>query len=173
MRFLTCVLLLVVSLGAVGCGSASETDEEKLARLMPGAPKTVPVKGKIVVDGKPAPPKSVWVTMHAKGESPINFDPRGNTDENGEFQITTYLTGDGVPPGEYDITIEKLTHSIRARDWVGPDLFNNLYNHKETTEFHVSVVDKPVELPTFELKVEGVTPKEAPKADLVPGPIEK
>jgi hypothetical protein len=163
MRFLTCVLLLIASVGVTGCGATTETDQEKLARLVPDAARTFPVKGKIMVDGKPAPERAVWVTLHAKGESPLKFNPRGSTNEKGEFEITTYIAGDGAPPGDYDITIEHLTLSVRDKDWVGPDKFNNLYNHPEAAEFHVSVVDKPVELPAFELKVEGVTPKEAPK----------
>src|SRR5439155_21850510 len=117
------------------------------------------------VDG--APVKDLWVTLHP-ADSSVALRPRGQTDKDGNFQITTYSGGDGAPEGEYAITIEWLTYIKRASDWGGPDKLKNQYNDPKTTPFHVTVEDEPVVLPPFELKLEGVEAKPAPSTPQAP-----
>ena len=155
--FLPCVLL-VIALPNAGC-NRGETNEERLRRLVPDALSTTEVNGRVTVDGSPV--KNLWVTLHPiKGDGTLL--PKGQTDVDGNFQITTYIAGDGAPEGDYKITIEWLTYIKRDSDWGGPDKLKNLYNDPATTAFEVTVGDEPVELPTFELKLEGVEGKPAP-----------
>ena len=158
-------LLAVVALCTTVLGCSGESDEERLNRLVPNALDTTEVRGKVTVDG--APKKDLWVTLHPKDTS-ITMRPRGQTDAKGNFRITTYTGGDGAPPGEYNITIEWLTYIKRDSDWGGPDKLKNQYNDPATTPFHVTVEDDPIDLPVFELKLEGVEGKPAPEAPQVP-----
>lgn len=158
-----CSCLLMIC----GCGPRLETDEERLARLVPGASAMTKVTGKVTVDG--APGKDVWVTLHpAQGGTAAQI-PRAQVREDGTFQVTTYLDGDGAPPGDYNITFESLTFRQIGGRWVGPDKLKNLYNNPKATTFHVSVKDAPVELPPFELKVSGLAAKAPPEPESGPG----
>src|SRR5581483_7120965 len=66
------------------------------------AHKVYPVKGKILVDGQPA--KECQITLNKTSQDKQPVLPTGTTNENGEFQLTTYYTGDGAPEGDYVAT---------------------------------------------------------------------
>jgi len=66
---------------------------------------TFPVTGRVVYDGKPVANASlVFHAISAIGDAP---KPRGKTDANGDFKLTTYDTEDGAPAGEYRVTVEQ------------------------------------------------------------------
>ena len=67
-------------------------------------PPLVQVKGKVLVGQKPAHMALVrfFSVEPLKPGSPL---PRGIVDQDGNFAIGTYATGDGVPPGKYRISI--------------------------------------------------------------------
>ena len=156
MRCLVSSVLLAISAGVLGCG---ESEGARLDRLVPNAESTTKVSGKVLVDG--APVKDLLVTFHPTDPSkPLR--PRGQTDQDGNFTLTTYTGGDGAPWGDYNITIEWLTFIKRDSDWGGPDKLKNQYNDPKTTPFHVTVDVAPIELPLFELKLAGVQGKSAP-----------
>jgi hypothetical protein len=75
---------------AVGCGSSSGD-----------APKTVPVKGTVTVEGKPMGKLGV-VFMPEKGKGKI---ATGETDGEGHFSLMTNVPGDGAPVGTYSVSI--------------------------------------------------------------------
>src|SRR5690349_11340182 len=86
---LATALILVVLLA--GCGKK------------PGWLDTYKVKGVVHVDGKPSP--KVFISLHPKKVNDARpYVCFGETDENGEFVLSTFVTGDGVPAGEYDVT---------------------------------------------------------------------
>src|SRR5262245_41265941 len=88
------LVLVSVLLGAVrpGCRKAR------------GWLETYPVKGAVLVDGKPA--KDVMITFHPKSEVGNRpYLPTGRTNEGGEFVLSTFVEGDGAPAGEYDVTV--------------------------------------------------------------------
>ncbi|HAC90650.1 MAG TPA: hypothetical protein DCF63_08445 [Planctomycetaceae bacterium] len=62
-----------------------------------------------VVNGK-SPISHATVVLHPvqefQGES---IRPRGQTDADGKFRLTTYTQNDGAPSGEYRVTIQKWT----------------------------------------------------------------
>ncbi len=135
-----------------------------MKRLVPNAAGTTKVTGHVNVDGLPM--EGLWVTLHPKDDK-VTLRPRGQTDANGDFSLTTYTGGDGAPKGDYALTIEWLTYIKRDSDWGGPDKLRNQYNDPKTTPFEVTVGDTPLQLPPFDLKLEGVEAKPAPAAPRV------
>lgn len=79
------------------------------ALLLPGCggdtrPKTVPVKGTVTFRGKPL--ANARVTFYgAKAPMPAV----GDTNENGEFELSMYGKGDGALAGENKVTVTMLT----------------------------------------------------------------
>lgn len=150
----------LLALVVAGCG---ESEAQRLKRIVPDAVGTTKVSGKVLVDGKPV--KDLWVTFHPTDPS-VKWRPRAQTDANGNFAMTTYNAGDGAPKGDWNITIEWLTYIKRASDWGGPDKLKNQYNNPNDTPFKVSIKDdKSIQLPTFELKLEGAEAKPAPPTE--------
>lgn len=159
MRCFVWCMFLALSAGISGCQGESEAD--RLERLVPGALNTTKINGKVLVDGEPV--KDIWVTLHPV-DPKVPLRPRGQTDANGNFKLTTYTGGDGAPEGEYNVTIAWLTYSSRDKDWGGADKLKDQYSDPKTTSLHLTVKDTPMELPTFELKLAGVTGNAAPVA---------
>lgn len=113
--------------------------------------ETYSVKGKVLVDGKPA--KEVHVTFHPKesmGDKP--YTPSGKTDENGEFALSTFVEKDGAPAGEYDVTfVWPERFNPISTLWEG-DKLKGRYGKKEKQAVKMTVQKKAQELPPFELK---------------------
>ena len=62
-----------------------------------------PVKGQVILAGKPAAGAVVVFHPKAPGAFP---PPRAQADKDGNFLVTTFKTADGAPLGEYVITVE-------------------------------------------------------------------
>jgi hypothetical protein len=62
-----------------------------------------PVRGQILVDGKPA--AQAQVLFHPAGKADEQLQPAGQTDDQGYFNLTTYANGDGAPEGDYTVTV--------------------------------------------------------------------
>lgn len=80
-----------------------DTDEEGVARQ---SLPTIPVKGKITLDGLPLANARVVFTQQTqakKGARPLTADAL--TEEDGSFELTTFAAFDGAPAGEYKVTI--------------------------------------------------------------------
>ncbi|MER3415419.1 MAG: hypothetical protein C4297_04290 [Gemmataceae bacterium] len=76
---------------AAGCGGGAS-----------GA-KPAPVKGRILLDGKPLEGATVtFIPESGKGQP-----ASGRTDSQGQFVLTTHNTGDGAVPGSYKVTVRK------------------------------------------------------------------
>lgn len=92
--------LLCVALA--GCGSKG--------------PTLYPVTGKVTsADGKPL--ANATVVFHPTGTADANFvKPRGKTDADGKFSLTTTTTDDGAPSGEYRVTVEQWLAGARPDD---------------------------------------------------------
>jgi hypothetical protein len=71
--------------------------------------RRVPVfktSGSVVrADGSVVP--NALVVLHATGAPSTVPKPRGTTDEQGRFQLTTYEVDDGAPEGQFTITVEQ------------------------------------------------------------------
>ncbi len=133
-------LMFLALLALVGCGPRALTPQEKLKLHVPNASRTTPVRGKLLVDGKPTKDISVYLipkgSKMPKGELPAH---RAVSKADGSFAIMTYLEGDGAPAGEYVICMEWLTYRPSKDSWVGPDKLGNRYNDPDKSEFAVTV----------------------------------
>jgi hypothetical protein len=77
-----------------GCGSDAPKGPEKLS--------TTPVDGIVTLNGKPAAEVSISL-HHSEGK----VAPRGMSDKDGKFSISTYGKDDGAPIGKYKVTAAK------------------------------------------------------------------
>jgi hypothetical protein len=119
--------------------------------------KVYPVKGKVTVNGKPAFECLVYLNRTFNDDHPRRVTPYALTDEKGEFQITSYYTGDGAPEGEYIVTAEWRERSgIMNNNFEGIDRLGGDYAKTDKTRglpgFVIKVERRALELPPFELK---------------------
>jgi hypothetical protein len=119
--------------------------------------KVYPVKGKVLVNGQPANECRILLNRTFDDDHPFRVTPQGLTDQNGQFQITSYHPHDGAPEGEYVVTIEwRERTGLTKMNFDGPDQLNGAYAKVEKTKglpgFVVRVGREPLELPPFELK---------------------
>jgi len=88
---LACLLSFVI---LTGCGGGTEATDR---------PATVEVTGQVTYNGGPV--EGAMVTF--KSSSPDGRGATGRTDESGNFQLTTFESGDGAIPGSYGVTVAK------------------------------------------------------------------
>jgi hypothetical protein len=63
-------------------------------------PPTYRVIGKVMYQGKPVPDATLLFQKKDQSRGAV-----GETDAEGNFQLTTYALNDGAPPGEYRVSI--------------------------------------------------------------------
>lgn len=74
------------------------------------------------------------------------------SDQDGRFSFSTYETSDGLPPGEYRLTVSWLEFNVISSSFGGPDKLNGRYSDAETSELKVSVASgAPVDMGTLDL----------------------
>jgi hypothetical protein len=112
--------------------------------------ETYPVTGKVLVDGKPA--KGAMVSFHPKTQvGNKSYVPSAQADDNGEFSLATYMTGDGAPAGEYDVTVVwPVRFNPISTLWEG-DKLSGRYASREKSTLRVTVEKQPQQLPPFDL----------------------
>lgn len=138
-------LLLLLTL-STGCGSA---EAENLREVYP-------VTGKVFYKGEPIPDGMVSLTpvTSTNDEKPF-YAPRGTVDENGMFNISTYSTGDGAPPGEYKVSftwVGSLKGVSEDEEDKLPEKLPRKYTNPETSGITVTVQNRDNLLPPFELE---------------------
>jgi hypothetical protein len=84
------VSLGLLTLLTVGCATRPEAEQ----------PPAVPAGGKVTVGDRPVP--NAMVMFYRGGETEV---ASATTDEAGQFVLSTYGDGDGVPLGEYKVVV--------------------------------------------------------------------
>lgn len=85
---------IVMVFAVIGCGSDAPKGPEKLT--------TIPVEGIVTLKGIPA--AEVTISLHhPEGK----VAPRGISDKEGKFKISTYGKEDGAPEAKYKVTAAK------------------------------------------------------------------
>jgi hypothetical protein len=131
-------LLLLAVLALAGCSKASDR--------MP----VYPVHGKVLVKGEPA--TEAFVAFHPDPDNPAPAWIVGQVDAEGNFALSTYVSGDGAPEGEYTVTITWKQRGGPLNEFVGPDRLEGLYADPKTSKLRFRVEKKPVnEVPAYEL----------------------
>lgn len=135
LRLFAAILVMTV---AASCGEEGPYQKE-----------TIPVSGRILVDGKP-PGSLIQVLAHEEGgidkEHPTVT--QGTVAEDGTLSMTTYTTGDGVPPGEYVLTFTWQEFQPFSMNYGGPDKLNGRYSDPKKSEITLTVKsgDEPIDL---------------------------
>jgi hypothetical protein len=124
------------------------------ASLPPGCARhtrkpVFPVRGQVFVDGKPAGGATVF--FNPVEPDPDAVAPYGVVDADGSFSLTTYLTFDGAPAGEYVVTIRCPGPPQRREDERGPDRLKGLYSDPKTSALRATVLRKANEIQPFRL----------------------
>jgi 5-hydroxyisourate hydrolase-like protein (transthyretin family) len=142
----TTVKQLLVALGI--CLLASSCGPKQASNVKP----TVPVKGEVYVDGKPA--ADVAITCeNVQGQDAKNPTvSSAKTKEDGKFAISTYEKGDGVPEGEYGLAFTWREYSAFKHAYVGPEKLGKRYSDPKQSKVRFKVEKgKPVDLGKIEL----------------------
>jgi hypothetical protein len=108
------------------------------------APETAPVQGKVTFQGRPL--AHVGVTFFPESKGPI---ATGNTDEKGEFTLTTVSPGDGAPVGMNKVTFGKAEEGPAKS---GAVAIPERYTRPSTSEFTAEVKPRTNNVFTFDLK---------------------
>ncbi|MBN9118201.1 MAG: carboxypeptidase regulatory-like domain-containing protein [Planctomycetes bacterium] len=114
--------------------------------------KTVPLSGKVTVNGKPAARAKVFFTPTAPGKTVL---PSAETAADGTFRVSTLVPDDGLPPGEYAVTVIWPIYSPGGDQEVeGPDRLKGRYNDVRNPAAKVVVTEGQTELPVLELRTQ-------------------
>lgn len=124
-----------------GCGGDSP----------PATPPTVPVRGKVLVGGKPL--AGVRVTFHPQADfGGPKFKPSGLTDREGEFSLSSARANDGAPVGDYSVTFEYPSVSKDPDEGdVVFDRWKGRYSDPSKSKWKLKISDSSGELEPFKL----------------------
>ncbi len=107
-----------------------------------------PTKGRILVDGQPA--YGAIVAFHPVGDVGLKgHKPFARANKEGHFEVNTYDTGDGVPSGEYKVTVI-WPENPEARG-PSPDRLKGRYAKPEDTTIQVEIQKSETTLPTIKI----------------------
>jgi hypothetical protein len=114
-----------------------------------------PVTGKLLVNGQPAEGASVIFYPQSPDSDGKKMPvPGGTTDANGNYQLTSYESGDGAPAGEYNVAI--IWYEPPSPNSAGPseqqDRLRGRYANPQTSRLTARVEQGGGELPPFELQ---------------------
>lgn len=142
----TCVLFCGICL-MVGCGG--DPALSRLDEAIPNRKTVVPVTGVVLIDGAPVRDLTVRL-VNEDATAPTSADPKAVTNAEGKFKFTTYLDGDGVPPGKYRLLVEQLDRQ-GSGGWGNTDRLKNRFNHLSDPATTVAVAEGA---PVTDLKLE-------------------
>lgn len=116
-----------------------------------GRKPTYPVRGVILVDGKPAHEAFIWFHP-TEVNDPKRVCPFAQTDEEGKFQLNSYISGDGAPTGEFIVTFEwPMRSGTFKTQFEGPDRLKGKYKDLNKSQIRVNIDKQGKDLGTFEL----------------------
>lgn len=135
-RFLCGTVLLTASVSLVGCG-------EKPTRL-----PLVPVKGSVTVGGRP--PVGALVRFYPQDPAAAGgVNPSAHVRDDGTFEGGSYVKGDGVPPGEYTLTITWEEETGKPGEMA--DRLGGRYADPKKSQWRVRVGTQATDLEPFKI----------------------
>jgi hypothetical protein len=112
-----------------------------------------PAKGEASLEGKPA--AGALLIFHPVAAIPLPALPRATVGKDGRYTVGTYEAADGLPEGEYVVTVYWKHRPPGADETVeGKSLVNARFTRKNTSPLKVSVArtaDGACALPTLSL----------------------
>jgi len=112
----------------------------------------VPVSGKVLFQGQPAP--GAQVVLHPVSKDPERvFSATGKVRDDGTFKIGVNVDGDGAPPGDYVATVQWFKPvQTDGGAGPGPNVIPASYSDPAQSPLKVTVKDGPTELEPFQLR---------------------
>ncbi|MCE9545413.1 MAG: S26 family signal peptidase [Planctomycetia bacterium] len=121
-------------------------------------------RGQVFLEGKPL--QGALVVLHRQGEPAATTgtvngvkaaepapSARGLSEADGRFTLTTYATGDGVPEGEYLVTVVQRPAQKNGESFEpGPNVLPSRYASPKTTDLRVKIAVGENELAPLALK---------------------
>ncbi|HEY7328334.1 MAG TPA: hypothetical protein VH592_11870 [Gemmataceae bacterium] len=109
-----------------------------------------PVRGQILVDGKPA--AQAQVLFHPADGAKEEPHPTGQTDDQGYFDLTSYAKGDGAPEGNYVVTVTWFrVYQDVSREVVRYNALPQRYAAPDSSQLRVTVAKGSNELNPLQL----------------------
>jgi hypothetical protein len=130
---------------ALGCSKSKMPDRKPL----------VPVRGAVFVDKRPA--AGAVVSFQPRGNSnPGALRANGRVGDDGAFSLTTYVTADGAPPGDYIVTVYWADPSKKPPDDeestdLAPDLLRGRFAARDASVLRATVGGQPIEFAAIDL----------------------
>jgi len=114
----------------------------------------VPVKGKVIFQGKPLANAQVYLSKLSESAAPLSeadrkLRPQGITGPDGTFQLTTYDPNDGAPPGKYLVGVVAQKEAKFADDT--ESIIPGRYANPKISGVMVTVKAPTTELPPIEI----------------------
>ena len=107
----------------------------------PSGPETYPATGTVTLDG--APIDDAVVVFYPRNTAANSMQAaQANTDAEGRFEMRTHIEKDvyreGIPPGDYDVTVTKLevVHDMRRQP---KNLLPRKYSSARTSKLSATV----------------------------------
>ena len=143
--FVRIVILLIL---ALLCTSCAKRNDRRTC---------YPVKGRVLVKGKPA--SGALVVFYPADRGARSPSASGTADEEGWFSLSTYESDDGAPAGDYDVGITWRDHAFQRQGVLkksdkaaAADQLKDRYKNPKTSKIRARVEEKPNELPPFDLR---------------------
>ena len=134
----------------VGCGGGD-------ASRVP----VLPVRGKVLLDGDPAVGAYVEFVQTNPTDATRKISPTCSVDEQGDYLLSTYTAGDGIPEGEYSVLVRWPVPDAMTEPDSYPENWEYLrevYGDREDPQFEALIQKPPEEeeveaivIPTFQL----------------------
>ncbi|MFT3880323.1 MAG: hypothetical protein QM703_11765 [Gemmatales bacterium] len=117
----------------------------------PARPVCQPASGKVLLDNRPVP--EAQLTFHPQ-QSAMELLPTAVTRDDGQFQATTWADKDGIPVGDYVVTIVWKQLVLQGEEKVrnGPNQLPAIYADPKKSPLRCTIKEGANKLPTFELK---------------------
>lgn len=116
-----------------------------------GRPSCQPASGQVLLEKRPVP--EAQLTFHPK-QGTLDLLPTAITREDGQFQVTTWSDKDGLPIGEYVVTIVWKQLIMQGEEKVrnGPNQLPMIYSDPKRSPLRCTIQAGTNTLPAFELK---------------------
>jgi hypothetical protein len=133
-------MVLIAAITLAGC-SQKKVDNRKAV---------FPVHGKLLVDNQPAP--GALLVLHPVGGSYDAERPVATVGPDGGFEVTTYVTKDGAPPGEYIVTAQWYLSANKEAPGPWPNVIPDKYARPESSDLRVRVAEGSNDLQPIVIK---------------------
>lgn len=142
----------VIAMGLSCVVFASSCGRSKVPEIQGKLP-VFPVKGTLLLDGKPlANANLVFHAMTPLPKDASQIKPRGRTNEEGVFALTTYSDNDGAPAGRYRVTVSYRGNHQNSRTNEEPELLG-AYRNPRTSMLQAEVQEGDNDLAPLEIKL--------------------